>query len=102
VTSVLPSAREVTLVMSDGGRPAGAPAAHVEVFLHNQLLGRVEVEGTFRPYTLPIPQDLAMRAAAAADPVELRLVTTQWNPARVLGSADDRELGVMLDRVAIK
>jgi hypothetical protein len=43
-----------------------------------------------------------MRAAAAADPVELRLVTTQWNPARVLGSADDRELGVMLDRVAIK
>jgi hypothetical protein len=32
----------------------------------------------------------------------LRLVTPQWNPARVLGSPDDRDLGVMLDRVTIK
>ncbi len=102
VTSILPTAREVTLVMSDGGRPTAAPLADVDVFLHNQLLGRIEVEGNFRPYTLAIPADLASRAAAATDPVELRLVTTQWNPARVLGTGDDRELGVMLDRVTIK
>ena len=102
VTSVAPTAREVTLVMSDGGRPAAAPLADVEVFLHNQLLGRVQVEGSFRPYTLAIPADLASRAAAATEPVELRLATTEWNPARVLGSSDDRELGVMLDRVTIK
>ncbi len=102
VTSMLATAREVTLVMSDGGRPPAAPLADVEVFLHNQLLGRIEVEGNFRPYTLTIPPDLASRAAAATDPVELRLMTTQWNPARVLGTGDDRELGVMLDRVTIK
>lgn len=102
VTSLLPTAREVTLVMSDGGRPPAAPLADVEVFLHNQLLGRLEVEGNFRPYTLAIPPELASRAAAASEPVELRLVTTQWNPARVLGSSDDRDLGVMLDRVTIK
>lgn len=102
VTSMLPTAREVTLVMSDGGRPPAAPLADVDVFLHNQLLGRIQVEGDFRPYSLPIPQELARRAASASDPVELRLVTAQWNPARVLGSSDDRDLGVMLDRVTIK
>ena len=61
VTSMLPGAREVTLVMSDGGRPPAAPVADVEVFLHNQLLGRIEVEGRrsaptrwrFRPTSPP-------------------------------------------------
>jgi len=102
VPSIAATAREVTLVLSDGGRPAAAPVADVEVFLHNQLLGRIEVDGPFRSYTLQIPPDLASRAAAATDPVELRLITTQWNPSRVLGTSDDRELGVMLDRVTIK
>jgi hypothetical protein len=36
------------------------------------------------------------------DPVELRLLTTTWNPREVLGGNDDRELGVMLDRVAVR
>lgn len=102
VTTMQPTARAVTLVMSDGGRPPAAPPAFVEVFLHGQLLGRIEVDGGFRPYTLPIPQALAARAAAAAEPVELRLTTTQWNPARLLGTSDDRDLGVMLDRVTIR
>ena len=102
VPSMPATAREVTLVLSDGGRPAAAPVADVEVFLHNQLLGRIEVDGPFRSYTLQIPPDLASRAAAATDPVELRLVTAQWNPSLVLGTSDDRELGVMLDRVTIK
>lgn len=102
VTTMLAGAREVTLVMGDGGRPPAAPPAIVQVFLHNQLLGRVEVDGGFRPYTLAVPPELAARAASASEPVELRLVTTLWNPAEVLGSPDDRDLGVMLDRVTIK
>jgi len=88
--------------MADGGRSAAAPVASVGVFLHNQQVGSVTVSGGFRPYALPIPPDLAARAAAAADPVELKLVTTTWNPARVAGSPDDRDLGVMLDRVTIR
>lgn len=103
VTTIGPSAREVTLVLHDGGRPDAAPDARVEVFLHNQRLGGVHVGGGgFRAYTLAIPADLAGRAAASRDPVELRLVSTTWNPSQVLGVDDDRDLGVMLDRVTIK
>jgi hypothetical protein len=92
----------LTLVVGDGGRPAAASPARLEVFLHGQLLGTIDIKGGFRPYTLPIPPDLAARAAAATDPVELRLISTLWNPAQVLGAADNRDLGVMLDRVTIK
>jgi hypothetical protein len=74
----------------------------VDVYLHNQQIGTIDVVGRFAPYTLRIPADLAQRAQAAQDPVELRLVSTTWNPAQVLGSSDDRTLGVMVDRVTIK
>ena len=102
VTTILPTSRELTLVLGDGGRPPAAPEARVDVFLHNQQLGSVIVDGGFTSYTLQIPPDLAARAAAATDPVELRLVTATWIPARVLGSGDDRALGVMVDKVTIK
>lgn len=102
VTTISAGSREVTLVLADGGRPAAAPPAKVEVFLHGQPLGSIVVSGAFRPYSFTIAPELAARAAAAEDPVELRLVTTTWNPLEVLGTSDDRELGVMLDRVTIR
>ncbi|HVL67128.1 MAG TPA: glycosyltransferase family 39 protein [Vicinamibacterales bacterium] len=102
VTTITATARELTLVMADGGRPAAAPDAVVEVYLHNQRLGTVQVKGPWRPYSLEVPRDIAARAAGATDPVELRLVTSTWNPADVLGVADSRDLGVMLDRVTIR
>lgn len=102
VTAISASARELTVVAGDGGRPPAAAPARLEVFLHNQLLGTVDIRGEFRPYALAIPPELAARAAAVPAPVELRLVSSVWNPAKVLGVADDRELGIMLDRVTIK
>lgn len=102
ITVLHASAREVTIWMSNGGRPAAAPPADVEVSLHNQVLGAVRIGDGFRPYTFPIPAELAARAAGVGDPVELRLVTPTWNPVRVLGTPDDRELGVMVDRVQVR
>ena len=103
VTTVNPRARELTLVLHDGGRPDAAPPAQVEVFLHGEHVGLIELSpGGFRPYTLTLSEDLVARAAAASAPVELRLVSTVWNPGEVLGARDTRELGVMLDRVTIK
>ena len=96
------SAREVTLWMHDGGRPAAAPAPQVSVFLADELLGTVRVGSGFQPYALQVPPALATRAAATGEPVQLRLQTVVWNPHRILGTGDDRDLGVMVDRVTVK
>jgi hypothetical protein len=102
ITVIRPTTREVTIWAADGGRPPTAPAANLSVFLQGQLLGSTTVRGNFLPYTFQILPDLAARAAAAGDPVELRLGTATWKPRLVLGTPDDRDLGVMVDRVAVR
>jgi hypothetical protein len=102
ITTVTPGTREVVLTMSSGGRPPGAPPADVEVSLDDRALGTIHVEDGFRPYTLPIPAELAAKLAASGNPARLRLVAPTWRPRRILGTADDRELGVMVDRVQVR
>ncbi len=102
VTTIHDDSREVTLWMSSGGRPASIAPADVTVSLHGQILGTVRVENGFQPYSIAIPPSLAQRAAAFGDPVELALTTPIWNPRQVLGTGDDRDLGVMVDRVAVR
>ena len=99
--------------MDDGGRPAAAPPAEVSVSLQlgfeagkppsvDRVLGTVRVGRGFNPYTVAIPADLSDTAASAHEPVRLKLATAVWNPHQVLGSGDDRDLGVMVDRVTVK
>ena len=113
LTSLPAGSREVTFWMDDGGRPAAAPAAEVSVSLQlgfeagkppsvDRVLGTVRVGPGFNPYTLAIPPDLSATAASAQGPVRLKLATAVWNPHQVLGSGDDRDLGVMVDRVTVK
>jgi hypothetical protein len=102
VTHLLPSNHEITLWLNDGGRPPAAGPARITVFLQGQMLGSALIERGFRPYAFAIPGDLAARAAASDDPAELRLVTSTWNPHQVLGTSDDRNVGVMVDRVAVR
>jgi hypothetical protein len=102
VTVIHPDSREVTLWMSNGGRPATVTPADVTVSLHGEVLGTVRVGNGFAAYSFPIRGDLARRAAAFGDPVELALASSVWNPHAALGTADDRDLGVMVDRVAVR
>lgn len=102
ITTMPAAAATVTLWMNNGGRPAAAPPASMTVYLHGQLIGSAAVSSGFAPYTFAVPPELASRAAGFDDPVELKLVTATWNPHDVLGSPDDRELGVMVDRVAVQ
>jgi 4-amino-4-deoxy-L-arabinose transferase-like glycosyltransferase len=94
--------RTLALVMSDGGRPPAAPPAVVQVLAGDRPLGTVTVTGPFREYPITIPADIAAAAAASGEPLRIALRTQTWNPLRVLGTPDDRELGVMLDRVAVR
>jgi hypothetical protein len=103
VPGVSATDRLVTVWMSDGGRPQAAAAATVAVHLDDEPIGSARVETGFRPYTFELPAALAARIAAGGVPVRLRLTTSSvWSPEEMLGTPDDRELGVMVDRVTIK
>jgi hypothetical protein len=95
-------ARELVLWMDNGGRPAKAPPAEVEVLIGETSIGRVTVASGMAPYALPIPPEVAAQAAASPDAVTVRLRTVTWRPREILSVADDRELGVMVDRVEIR
>ena len=88
--------------MNDGGRPEGAAPADVTILLNDRILGTVRVTRGFHEYAVPIPADVAADAAATGEPVRLTLRTASWNPRTLLGTPDDRELGVMVDRVAVR
>ena len=103
VAGTLPDASAVTLRMSKGGRPDAAGVAEVRVSLANQPLGSITVpDDGFRPYTLAIPSELAQAIAASEAAAELLIETVPWVPLHVLGIPDQRELGIMLDRVEVQ
>ena len=103
VAGTLPEARELTLRMSNGGRPEAAGVANVRVSLADQPLGTITVpDDRFRSYTLAIPPALAEAIAADPAAAELRIETVPWVPLHVLGIPDQRELGVMLERVEVR
>ncbi|MBK5296112.1 MAG: glycosyltransferase family 39 protein [Vicinamibacteria bacterium] len=95
-------ARQLVLWMDNGGRPASLQPAQVEAFFGDISLGRVVVGPGMRPYTLPIPAEVASAAASSPDAATVRLHTVTWRPRAVLGATDQRELGVMVSRVEIR
>jgi len=94
--------RTLALWMSDGGRPPAAPPAIVQVLIGARTLAAVHVTSGFHEYDVDIPADVAAAAAAAGEPVRITLRTETWNPLRTIGAPDSRDLGVMLDRVAVR
>jgi hypothetical protein len=102
VREVRADQRQLTLWMSNGGRPAAAPPAEVEVYLDDAPIGSATIQNGFAPYTFEVSPPLASRIAAKGRPVRLKLVSSIWSPEQLLGTPDDRELGVMVDRVALK
>ncbi len=95
-------ARELVFWMDNGGRPAKAPPAEIEFSIGETTLGRVTVASGMAPYSVPIPPEIAAVAAASPDAVTVRLRTVTWRPKEILNVGDDRDLGVMVDRVEIR
>ena len=94
--------RTVSLVMHDGGRPERAGAAIVDVAFDGQPLGTITVASGFQTYTLALPADAARRAGSRDDPAQLLFRSRVWVPQQVLGGSDNRELGVMIDKIEIR
>ncbi|MBI2834829.1 MAG: hypothetical protein HYX76_10440 [Acidobacteria bacterium] len=104
VLGVRQDSRIAVFWMGDGGRPSNVEPARVTVQLNDQQIGEVTIErgGGFRPYTFSLPPALAAAAAASENPAVFRLLTNTWSPRATLGRGDDRQLGVMLDRVEVR
>ena len=100
VTTIPRSARELEVNMSSGGRPEGP--AEVSVLFNGRLLGIARVDDGFRPYTFALPTDLVAAAVGTDAPAQLLFRTSTWNPRKVLAVPDDRDLGVMVDRVQVR
>ncbi len=94
--------RAIVFRCGDGGRPATAGAAEVQVFLNDHPVGAFTVKGGFADYRVEVPPDVALEAAGGPLSPLVRLVSTTWVPRAVLGTPDDRALGVMLDRIRLE
>ena len=101
VTGLMGTERELVLVMHNGGRPEKAPPAEIEVAFNDTVLGKVQVPSGFEAYRFALPAELAQRAAATAEPAQIRLRSNTWSPKDYVGGTDDRALGVMIDRAEI-
>ena len=56
----------------------------------------------FRNYRLAIPAALVQRAAARDEPATITLLSSTWMPMKYFGGTDNRELGVMVERIQIR
>ena len=87
--------------MTAAGRRQAEPA-RVQVFFNDVPLGVIDVGKGFTTYRLALPADAVRRAGGrgrtGADPAPLDGLESQAHARRC---TDDRELGVMIDKVEI-
>ena len=102
IVGVPADASLLTVVMENGGRPAAAGPATVDVSLDGRPLGTVTVGAEPRPYSFHVPADLAAAASTSQDTSLLKLTSRTWNPRAALGVSDARDLGVMVDRIDLR
>lgn len=100
LSGIEPTARTLTLWMSNGGRPGAAPPATVTVDLDDAPLGIATPIDGVQPYAFEIPASVAERARQ--DPIRLRLRVPTWKPAEFVGGNDTRDLGVIVTRVTVR
>ena len=75
----------------------GGHRIHLDV-----LLGTVTATSNFKSYSFEIPLELAATLATSEEAEHLRLESSIWNPGEVLGVNDDRDVGVMVDRITLE
>jgi hypothetical protein len=100
--SFSPDAREVTIWMSNGGRPSSQPVPDVTVLLDDHVLGTTTPGDAVKAYTFAIPPDVARAAGAQEEPPRLQLRVPTWNPGTALGVNDTRNLGVIVTQLDVR
>ena len=102
IVGTTPDSRTLAISMTNGGRPTGVSPASVTVTLDEISLGTVDVSSDYRTYRFDIPPPLVEALATRNEAGQLRLTTSTWSPSEALGVGDTRELGVIVDHVALE
>lgn len=97
-----PDAREVTIWMSSGGRPASEASPVVTVALDDHVVGTATPVDAVKAFTFRIPPDVANVAGVQEEPPRLQLRVATWNPGTALRVNDTRNLGVIVTHVDVK
>lgn len=92
----------ITIWMGAGGRPPTARPAVVDVSVGGTRLGSVTVGAAVAPYDFTIPPEALQAIRESPRAPRLEIATSTWNPARQLAAKDDRDLGVMVDRLSVR
>jgi hypothetical protein len=92
----------VTIWMGAGGRPPAARPARVDVSIDGRRLGSATVAAPVAPYDFVIPPETLQAIRDSPKAVRLELGVNTWNPARLLAAKDDRDLGVIVERVLVR
>jgi len=71
--------------------------SRVDAYIGDQSIGSVVVGPALQPYSFQIDSH-----SLAGETTTIRLVTATWNPRATMGAADDRDLGVIVDRVEVR
>ena len=102
VLGTVPAGAELVLHLADGIRPAAAGPASITVSLNDVPLGAATVTGGFLPYRFAISDELAQTINRSNDAARLEIESTTWIPQKHFDVPDQRELGVMVDRIQIQ
>ena len=92
----------LTIWMGAGGRPPTARAPLVDISINGQRIGSVTVGNAVAPYEFTIPPDILKTTGESQRSPRIAIATSTWNPAQLLKAKDDRDLGVMVDRLSVR
>ena len=91
--------RRVLTVWASSPRPKQHGPTMAWVWVDDHLVGTITASANFEPYRFTIPADVA--SASENGVAQLRIVSNTWNPKRIFSGGDNRDLGMMVDRVTV-
>lgn len=97
----LSSRSKKLLIRMSGGRPEEGETAQIQIYINDKKLKELELKNYFKEYSISLPIVL-VNEADRIFPSKLKIKSNVFIPAVEMGTADTRELGIMLDFVAIK
>jgi hypothetical protein len=97
----LTAERRTLNVWASSPRPEQLGPTIAWVWVDEHLLGTITATPNFEPYRFTVPLDVASTLETGKDAAQLRIVSNTWNPNRIFNNRDDRDLGMMVDRVTI-